>query len=146
MSLYCLGDKMHLVPSQEEMDNLIKVNTYIKWVREEVLSWEVENFTKGVEKFGVRNLSLFCEMIGIDEKIVRVEIKKSEKDGNKSCIVSGWKISWMSIDDVRAKLKTKGIALAPRVGKLTGRARKDKKDFQPGDFELNKIIERFMVK
>lgn len=129
-----------------EDQGLPTTRTYIEWVREEVLSWEVEHLTKGYSRRGIRNLSTFLEIVGLDEKYVRAEVKKSEKAGDKFCFVSGWKISWYSIDDIRAELTKCGIAIAPRTGRIKGKALKNKKDFGPGDYELQKVIERFMVK
>lgn len=118
---------------------------YIKYKREEVLSWGVENFTKGVKYIGIRNISLFCEMVGLDEKYIRSQIKAAGKDGLKYCIVDGWKISWMSIDDVRAMFEKHGVALSKRMGDIVGKVYKNKKDFEPGDFEMQKVLERFGV-
>lgn len=120
--------------------------TYIKWVQESVASWEVEHFVKGVDKTGFRNLAVFLDMVGLEEKYVRVAIKKAEKAGERSCIVSGWKISWMSAREVRVKFKGCGVVLSKETRRLTGRALANKEDWGKGDYELHNIIDKFMVK
>jgi hypothetical protein len=132
------------VPTADEIANLPETKSYLRWIREEVFTWEVENFRKGVEKFGIRTLSSFCEMVGLNEKYIRAEINKSEKEGNKFCMIDGWKIAWKSIDDVRKELSDKGVAITPRRRTAKGKLLVNKKDFAPGDYELNKLVERFM--
>lgn len=134
-----------LNPTVEEVEALPATKSYIKFVREEVLCWEVENFTKNVPKMGIRNLSLFFQIVGLDEKYCRAEIKKADELNNKSIIISGWKISWRSIDDVYTLFRKLGVATTPRTKKITGKVKINKKDFDPGDYELNKLVERFMI-
>jgi hypothetical protein len=132
------------MPTADELAKLPELHSYLRWVREEVFSWELENVRKGVERFGIRTLSAFCEMVGLDEKYTRIEIKKAEKEGHHFCIVDGWRISWRTIDDVRGYLEEKGVALTPRMTPVKGKFLRNKKDFDPGDYELNKCVEKMM--
>ena len=133
------------MPTETEVKSLPETRSYIKWVRQEVLSWEVENIVKKVDKIGIRNISIFFEIVGLEEKYCRAEIKKAQNIGENFCVVSGWRINWASEADVRAKFKKAGVAMTPPMGKITGKVKKDKNDFDPGDYELQKCIGRFMA-
>lgn len=120
--------------------------SYIKWTQEQTFSFEIENFAKGLEKIGFCRLSLLCETIDLDEIEVRKHIRKASGNGENSCIIDGWKFSWLSIDDFRGFLKSKNIPLAPRMGRIHGKLKKEKKDFENGDYELNKLVDKFTIK
>jgi hypothetical protein len=128
-----------------ETEDMVVVHSYIKDMYENVFSWEIENLAHPEIHQGVRQLSTFCENLGFNEKLLRAEIASVRKIGEKYCIYKGWKISWTLVDDFRSICIDAKIPLAPRFKKINGKRRTEKKDYEPGDYELAKITERFKV-
>lgn len=134
----------------KKQSGIIQPKTYLRHNREYVFSWEVQDSKGKIPRTGIRNLTHFCEVVGLDEKFVRIQIK-SARENNVSVnmvtipIKNGvtWHIYWKDLDDFRAMCESANIEITKDVRKINGKVYNNPADFSKDDLTLEKLIAKF---
>jgi len=118
--------------------------SYLKWTIEQIAILEIENKSKGIARFGFRNLAIFCEHVGLNEKAIRVAMKAATKKGERSTTMSGWTFHWMSIEEWREAMKKKSVVLAPYIRKVHGKGYANRNECPKEELAVCDTMHRLM--
>ena len=119
-----------------------KYEGFIRRTYEHPMVTEVESPT--VPKHCYRNLVVFCQTVGLNESEVRSTINRAKNLGHTSATYEDWNFSWKSIDQYRDWLKSHGVKVGNRMGRIHGWIPVDPANFTTANKPFAELLVKFM--